>query len=159
MSTRHRSITGFAAVVLTFVTVGCSMDAAEQPTSPAAPSCALAAPSIRDGGKWIGPAGGFVESGGVRLDVPAGALETGTLLAIHRQADGSVDLTPDGQQFDIPVRLHLAAPAGSAPAACSIQWYDPARSLWVAIPSNSESIGRVAPLAHFSVYRIINLTE
>lgn len=159
MNTRQCSTTAFAAAILTLVSLGCSIDAGGPATSPLTAPQSLAETVTRDGGEWVGPAGGVVEEGGVQLEIPPGALTAESRIAIHRQADGSVELTPDGQRFKLPVRLHLATPVGCTAAACSIQWYNPASGVWVAIPSNPESAGRVAPLAHFSSYRILELVN
>ncbi len=159
MNTRNRSTSALGAAVLVLLSLGCSIDAEVQSTSPLTAPRGLAEPVARDGSKLIGPAGGFVESSGVLVEIPPGALLVETQITIRHQADGSVDLLPDGQQFNVPVLLHLASPPGSAPAACTIQWYDPARGVWVVIASNPESLGRVAPLTHFSLYRMISVVE
>jgi len=159
MNTRNRSTTAFGAAVLVLLSLGCSIDAEVQSTSPLATPQGLAEPVVRDASKLIGPGGGFVESSGVLVEIPPGALLVETQIAIRHQADGSVDLLPDGQQFNIPVLLHLASPPGSAPVACTIQWYDPARGRWVLIASSPEPLGRVAPLTHFSFYRITSVAE
>ncbi len=84
------------------------------------------------------------------IEIPPGALQTETLIGIQALGDGTVELLPDGQRFAQPVRLHLTTPSGKAPGSCSVQWYDPARGIWVMIPSSASGSGRVAPLQHFS---------
>jgi hypothetical protein len=159
MNTRHGSTCLLAAAFMILISLGCSIDSNEQSTSPSTTPLGLADTGMRDGSKLIGPAGGFVQTGRVIVEIPPGALLAETRVAIRQLADGSVDLLPDGQQFNVPVRLHIASPAGSAPTAYTIQWYDPARGLWIAIASSPESLGRVAPLAHFSIYRMISLID
>ncbi len=159
MKTRRLSIYPFVALSLALLTVGCGLDAREPSVSPLAAPVVLAESVARDAGKRIGPVGGFVESGGILVEIPPGALQTETSIGIQLRGDGSVDLLPDGQRFACPVRLHLMTSSGKAPGSCSVQWYDPARGIWVTIPSSASGLGRVAPLQHFSLYRMISTVE
>ena len=159
MNTRRQSICLFAAVALTISALGCSIDPQEQSASPLAAPMGASDRAARDASDLIGPGGGRVEKGGVIVEVPPGALTADTRIAICLKADGSVDLLPDGQRFNVPVRLHLAPPAGKTASDCVIQWYDPAQSLWVTIGSTPGGVDRVAPLAHFSIYRMIETHE
>jgi hypothetical protein len=132
--------------------VGCS----REQSLPLAPALAvpMASPGVETPGLWIGPAGGSVVDGGVRLDVPAGALGVPTRIAIERRPDGSVDLTPNGQQFLVPVSLTFLMDAGKDPVRFAVEWFDPAGG-WVVIPSYASPNKRVACLMHFSIYRIV----
>lgn len=133
---------------------GCSEESV-LPTQVTPDAVAMGGPGLGDfASKWIGPAGGHLRLPGVRLEIPAGALAVSTLISIEKEADGSVDLSPDGQTFAVPVALTFDIEPGQDPEAMCVQWYDPDEAIWTIIPSASSQSARSAPLAHFSIYRI-----
>ena len=95
----------------------------------------------------------------MQLEIPPGALTAEDVDRDHSPDGRKPGADPRRQAFKLPVHLHLVAPAGSSPNACAIQWYNPGRGMWVVIPSSPESAGRMAPLAHFSSYRILELVN
>ncbi len=95
----HRYLLILAAVLM--LGAGCSSDS-ESPLAPAL-AVPMGGPGLEPQTRVIGPDGGCVVSGGVRLDIPAGALSAPTTIGIEWLEDGSVDLTPNGQQFVVPV--------------------------------------------------------
>jgi hypothetical protein len=159
MNTRRHCLYLFGFAVIVLSVLGCSADSQNPEVSPLAVALGGSDQVLKDGSRLIGPSGGVVAKGGVVVEVPPGALDTETRIGIILRADGSVDLTPDGQRFSVPVQLHLVVPAGKAASACVVQWYDPSQDLWVTIESAASGIERVAPLPHFSVYRTISLVE
>jgi hypothetical protein len=156
MNTRRQSLCALAALALTLSGFGCSIDPQEHSASPLTAPMGATGGLSRDASKIIGPDGGLVERGGVIVEVPPGALTANTRVAIRLRSDGSVDLLPDGQRFNAPVKLHLAPPSGKKASECVIQWFDPAAGSWVTIASSPGGLDRVAPLQHFSIYRAIN---
>ncbi len=143
-----------ALVCLAVLAIGCSEDRVlpTQVTAIAHADRESGCSIVTSG--WIGPAGGSLALAGVRLQIPVGALESSTLIAIERRADGSVELSPDGQQFAAPVELSFMVAPGLDARAQEIQWFDPQSGVWVDIPSIASGATRTASLAHFSIYRI-----
>ena len=141
-------------VLIAAAAAGCSTDRSVQPLGPAQAGEARAQSAMMDAG-WIGPAGGVLEISGATLQVPEGALRAATLIQIERLEDGSIELSPDGQRFSTPVSLFLAATPGGMGSDDRIEWFDPVAATWVPIPSVATGDGRIAPLAHFSLYRIV----
>lgn len=146
----HRILLPLAALFV--VMAGCSGDR----TAPMEPVVvqALGGPGLDARSALIGPDGGTVASGNVRVDVPAGALAEPVMISITRLADGSVDLTPNGQTFLLPVTLTFVLAPGKDAEHHAIEWLDAARG-WVAIPSEATHGMRAAMLEHFSIYHII----
>lgn len=140
---------------LALAAAGCSENVGvPTQTSPAA--FAMGGPGLGDfNSRWIGPAGGTLSLSGVRLDVPQGALSSSTLITMEREADGSVDLSPDGQTFAVPVLLTFSTEPGQDPETLCVQWFNPQAGAWTTIPSLSKTSARAAELAHFSIYRIM----
>lgn len=107
--------------------------------------------------------GGSVSCGGVRVDVPAGALrDNGTVTMRWSRADNVVDLgiTPiDLNGFEQPVTLTMdatALPAGQR-ALAVVYWWNPEEQTWEEVPGSvaDPATGRVsAPLHHFSQYTV-----
>jgi hypothetical protein len=146
----HRYLLILVAFVM--LGAGCSSDS----QSPLAPAVAvpMGGPGLEAQTRVIGPDGGCVVNGGVRLDIPAGALSAPTNIGIEWLGDGSVDLTPNGQQFQVPVSLTFNVAPGQDPLHHVVEWFDPAGG-WVVIPSLASAGRRVAPLMHFSIYHIV----
>ncbi len=107
--------------------------------------------------------GGSVSCGGVRVDVPAGALrDNGTVTMRWRRSDNVVDLeiTPiDLNGFEQPVTLTMDA--RSLPVAqrerAVVSWWNPQAQAWEDVPGSVVDLetGRVtAPLHHFSQYTV-----
>ncbi len=103
---------------------------------------------------WIGPGGGSLSISGSALTIPSGALTTQTYISMEGQSDGSVELLPHGLLFSQAVSLYFIVPMGGGPTTQVVEWFDPGKSTWIEIPSQVDPLGRVAPLQHFSLYRI-----
>jgi len=146
----HRFLLLLVAVFA--VVAGCSADR----TAPLEPAVALpmGGPGLDARAALIGPGGGSVVNGDVRIDVPAGALSEPVVISIAKLSDGSVDLTPNGQRFLAPVTLTFSLAPGKDPDRHAVEWLDPANG-WVPIPSEVAQGRRAARLMHFSIYHII----
>jgi len=153
MTTRHHELSLCALGLALLAMAGCSAE----PSDLLAPEPALATAqveTIAHAKGEVGPAGGTVTVSGAMVVVPKGALQTKTTVRLTQFSDGTVELEPHGQTFFVPVELHLSAPTGASPASCAVQWLDLTQNSWVTIPSVAGGMGRVAPLQHFSRYRI-----
>lgn len=94
----------------------------------------------------IGAAGGtIVGPDGVQLVVPPGALEADVTLTVSRSSAGApalpegvspnlpiYEITPHGQQFNVPVQVKI--PAGTAAAADMIAWVAYPGGAWNTLP-------------------------
>jgi len=137
---------------------GCSSDRQPGPTVPviSIPMAELDSDSL-----MVGPSGGSLGVVGVNLSIPAGALSETILIKLTKLADGSVDLTPNGQRFAKQVSLSFSIPAGQDITKTIVRWFDPSAGSWVVIPSIGSSVTRTARLAHFSRYdlSVIELSD
>ncbi len=109
--------------------------------------------------KLIGPSGGTLSVTGVEVQVPAGALSGTVLMTMTKLDNVTVELGPHGLQFNSPVSLNFTLPSGADAAAATVRWFDPSAQVWTVIPSMVSSGNRIAPLQHFSKYRIEAPTE
>ena len=128
---------------------------------------------IGGGATTIGPEGGTVTSndGNVRLDVPAGALQTETGITVSAQStypadDGVVPGTcyefgPDGTQFSQPSQLTIEYDEASLPTGTTeddLQIHRASGSAWDLVPDSTvdaEANTVSAPIGGFSTYGIV----
>lgn len=148
----QRAVSWLVPAILAFA--GCGSDLQSPVSDESLPPAAIHAVTTEASG-WIGPMGGALTVNGVTLTVPEGALESLTQITMRKLASGAVELEPDGQTFAVPVQLLFVVAVSGDCASYATQWYDPDSQQWVDIPSTSMMFGRVAPLEHFSMYRIV----
>lgn len=116
-------------------------------------------------GQPLGPSGGVRERDGARVDVPAGALTTEQLIAVARVSsfpappagtrfsNGVFELTPHGQEFQVPVTVQVPASQGEVLLTASLggTW----RPVEGAAFANGELTGTVT---HFSFFAAASST-
>jgi hypothetical protein len=107
----------------------------------------------------IGSAGGTVTApGGLRLDIPAGALASDTQIRVTTSADGAPTAAgpitalyrfePSGLVFRSPVQVTIPLPAGIS--AASVYWSLAGRPGWRALETHLASGAVTALTTHFS---------
>jgi hypothetical protein len=138
-----------AAVILA---AGCSSDG-PLPLAPAV-GLPMGGPGLDSRSAVIGPQGGQLVNGDVRLDLPAGALDSPTRVGIERREDGSVEITPEGLEMRVPASLTFTLAPGSDPAVHQVEMLESAGA-WVTLPSVVAGVARVAPVRNFSIYHIV----
>ncbi|MEQ8279443.1 MAG: hypothetical protein RMA76_18560 [Deltaproteobacteria bacterium] len=171
-----RSCLVFAAFALAAACSGEDPDpAARDAGTPSARDAGPTDAQVRDAGEapdggvadsvraTIGPEGGVLESGGVRFDVPAGALSEPVEIAMTfvsgpASAVGPVvDFNPDGLQFAVPAQLEMPydparIPAGATPSDVVASYLEDGQ--WSAtLPTTLDTAHQLATASveHFSV--------
>ena len=118
--------------------------------------------ALVSGSATIGPAGGTVTAGDVKVDVPAGALAANVEIKINETRDAPppafdvstriVRFEPHGTAFAAPVTVSFARPASGRPR---IYWSRGYKSPYLPLVTRVEGERVVAKVDHFSFGAIL----